>query len=151
MPFIENVGREDIKTAIHSDAGENSMLIQISDVGASQPTPLKSFKEIYQFNFEDVEDDSPGAITDEQAEKIAHLLRRAVELRMNVIVHCHAGIFRSGAVVECGEFIGMTPSDRFRDPNRRVYKKVMRALGHDVIEPPSSAFAACFYNRAHDF
>jgi protein tyrosine phosphatase len=48
---------------------------------------------------------------------------------MNVLVHCHAGICRSGAVVEVGTILGFTPTERFRLPNLRVKHKMMKALG----------------------
>jgi len=48
---------------------------------------------------------------------------------MNVIVHCHAGICRSGAVVEVASMMGFTPTDRYRQPNMRVKQKMMKVLG----------------------
>ena len=57
---------------------------------------------------------------------------------MNVLVHCHAGICRSGAVVEVGEIMGFTPTDRFRAPNLLVKHRMMKALGltYDSEEKP---------------
>ena len=49
--------------------------------------------------------------------------------RSNVLVHCHAGICRSGAVVEVGSMIGFTPTERYRQPNLRVKRKMMKELG----------------------
>lgn len=147
--FIENASRFDIGTAMHADAGVNSMLIQISDIISEHPTPLKKFKEVHQFNFEDIEEDEEWAISDEQAQEIANLLRRAYENNMNVIVHCHAGLCRSGAVVECGIFLGFNPPDRLRLPNTLVKKKIMKALGHEINEN-TSVFADEFYNRSFD-
>ncbi len=150
--FIENASRFDVSTAMHADAGENSMLIQISGYDEDHPVPLKKFKEVHQFQFEDIEsEDDPRfvAISDEQAHEIANLLRRAKENNMNVIVHCHAGLCRSGAVVECGIFIGFNPPDRIRLPNTLVKKKIMKALGHEINEN-TSVFAQEFYNRGFD-
>jgi protein-tyrosine phosphatase len=48
---------------------------------------------------------------------------------MNVVVHCHAGICRSGAVVEVASMMGFTPADRLRIPNMRVKHKMMQVLG----------------------
>ena len=45
------------------------------------------------------------------------------------MVHCHAGICRSGAVVEIGSMLGFTATDRFRQPNLRVKHKMMKVLG----------------------
>lgn len=90
--FIENVSRFDVGTGQHTDAGVNSMLIQISDTNADHPTPKMVFKEVYQFRFEDIEEDTEFAITGLQAKMIADLLKKAQENSMNVIVHCHAGL-----------------------------------------------------------
>lgn len=143
--FIENCSRFDIITGMHADAGENSMLIQISDIISEQPTPLKKFKEIHQFSFEDIEEDEEWAISNEQAQEIAELLRHAQKNHMNVIVHCHAGLCRSGAVVECGIMLGFNEPDRLRIPNTLVKKKIMQALGFEISEK-TSAFNPDFAN-----
>lgn len=127
--FIENVSRADILAGTHSDAGPNSMLIQISGVISEHPTSLRAFKEIHQFNFEDIEEDEEWACTDPQAAQLASLLRHAMDNQMNVIVHCHGGLSRSGAVVEAGILIGFNPTDRLRLPNALVRSKLFKALG----------------------
>lgn len=147
--FIENASRFDVSTGFHSDAGENSMLIQISDILSEHPTPKMKFKEIYGFRFEDTEEDTEEAISDKQAQEIADLLRKAKNQHMNVIVHCHAGLCRSGAVVECGLFLGFNPPDKIRIPNTLVKKKIMKELGYESNEH-TSAFAQDFYNRCFD-
>ena len=72
---------------------------------------------------------SEFAITDEQAAKLVQLLQHAWEHRMNVVVHCHAGICRSGAVCEVGVMMGFNDCERFRAPNLLVKHKMMRVLG----------------------
>jgi len=59
---------------------------------------------------------------------------------MNVVVHCHAGICRSGAVTEVATMMGFTATDRFRQPNLRVKHKMMKVLGltYDAEEKHSS-------------
>jgi predicted protein tyrosine phosphatase len=117
--------------------GPNAMLIQIMDPPGNFPTPKHSFKEVHQFDFLDIEDSDvkmdPNmgefAITDEQAAELARLLQHALDNSMNVLVHCFAGICRSGAVCEVGTILGFTATDRFRQPNLRVKHKMMRALG----------------------
>jgi hypothetical protein len=52
-----------------------------------------------------------------------------MDMNMNVLVHCHAGICRSGAVVEVGTMLGFTATERFRMPNLRVKHKMMKVLG----------------------
>jgi len=148
--FIQNVSKIDISRGHHFDAGENSMLIQIMDPGEDFPIPLYNFKETHRFEFLDIEYDGKTnmgdgsmslmgefAITDEQAKEIASLLKHAKENNMNVIAHCHAGVFRSGAVTEVGIMLGFSDTETFRCPNRLVKKKLLKALGmpHSNKEP----------------
>jgi predicted protein tyrosine phosphatase len=136
--WIENVSWDDIKNGWHSDMGENCMLIQIADPNTFFPKPKHIFKEIHQFEFLDAidQDGFPESekISDEQARQIVLLLQKALDNSMNVIVHCHAGIFRSGAVVEVASIIGFTPTERLRIPNERVKHKMMKALGWNKLE-----------------
>ncbi len=44
--FIENASRFDVSTGFHYDTGENSMLIQISDLLSEHSTPKMKLKEI---------------------------------------------------------------------------------------------------------
>jgi predicted protein tyrosine phosphatase len=142
--WIENVSWDDVKNGWHSEMGENAMLIQIADPATFFPSPKKSFKEVHQFEFLDAEDGDPwpeeAMISDEQAAELVRLLQHALDRSMNVLVHCHAGICRSGAVVEVGSIMGFTPTDRFRQPNLRVKHRMMRVLGltYDADEKQTS-------------
>ena len=142
--FIENVSKSDVFNGHHFDAGPNSMLIRIQDPATEFGKIKYPFKEVYEFEFLDAEDadgfEDECKIQDEQAAEIIRLLQRAQENRMNVVVHCHAGICRSGAVVEVAIMMGFTPSDRFRQPNLRVKHKMMKVLGltYDSDEKSSS-------------
>ena len=133
--WIENVSWDDVKNGWHTDMGINSMLIQIADPASFFPKPKRQFKDIHQFEFLDAEDsdiDCYGEeplISDSQAETLVDLLKHAYKNKMNVLVHCHAGICRSGAVVEVASMMGFTPTDRYRQPNLRVKHKMMKALG----------------------
>jgi predicted protein tyrosine phosphatase len=150
MPWIENIPLENVAKGQHHDCGENSMLIQISDYDMAFPTPKHKFKEVHQFTFLDVEDDgeteligrvidlSEFAITNAQAEQLVRLLQHAQENRMNVVVHCHAGICRSGAVAEVGVMMGFNDCERFRAPNLLVKHKMMRVLGWTYDEQEKS-------------
>jgi predicted protein tyrosine phosphatase len=131
--WIENVSMSAVHLGHHSDLGTNTMLIRIQDP-ATEFCPTKySFKEVYCFEFLDAEDedgfDEDFKITDSQAKEIVMLLQHALETNMNVLVHCHAGICRSGAVVEIGSIMGFTPTERYRQPNLRVKSKMMKAMG----------------------
>ena len=146
MPWIENVSWDDVKNGWHTDMGENSMLIQIANPASFFPEPKKQFKQVYQFEFLDAEDSDierygeEPLISDLQAKQLVVLLKYAFENHTNVLVHCHAGICRSGAVVEVGSIMGFTPTDRFRHPNLRVKHKMMKCLGwtYDSDEQPTS-------------
>ena len=136
MPWIQNVAKSDISTGHHIDPGPNAMLIQICDPPGDfpEPLPVYRFRETHQFEFLDVEEtdlvpDEAMRCSQEQANKLVHLLQHALEHRMNVIVHCHAGLCRSGAVVDVGIQLGFNDTERFRAPNLLVKHRMMRALG----------------------
>jgi hypothetical protein len=48
---------------------------------------------------------------------------------MNVVVHCFAGICRSGAVCEGGVMMGFNDTERYRSPNLLVKHRMMKVLG----------------------
>ncbi len=131
--WIQNVSMSDIKQGFHIDPGFNSMLIQIVDPAYEFPVPKYAFREVHQFEFLDAErgDNFPdeAKITDAQAQELVRLLQHAQEQRMNVIVHCHAGVCRSGAVCEVGVIMGFRDTESFRSPNLLVKHKMMKALG----------------------
>jgi protein tyrosine phosphatase len=99
------------------------------------------FKEVHQFEFLDLEKNDPWGeefkITDLQAEQLVALLEKAMLHRMNVIVHCVAGVCRSGAVCEIGVMMGFDDTEVFRSPNLLVKHKMMKQLGwaYDEDEP----------------
>jgi predicted protein tyrosine phosphatase len=133
--FIENVSKQDVALGWHMDAGPNAMLIRIQDPATffGKIARAEMFKEIHEFEFLDAEDEDgfedECKIQDEQAAELVRLLKHAQENHMNVVVHCHAGICRSGAVVEVASMMGFTPADRLRIPNMRVKHKMMKVLG----------------------
>jgi predicted protein tyrosine phosphatase len=133
MPWIENIAASDVSLGFHHDCGPNSMLISICDPAGWRPEAKQQFKERHNFEFLDAEDDDrepeESKITDAQAEQIVALLHRALENRMNVVVHCTAGICRSGAVVEVGVMMGFNDCEKYRQPNLRVKHKLMKQLG----------------------
>ena len=141
MPWIQNVALADIPKGNHIRVGENSMLIQIVDPAMQFPTPLYKFKEVHQFEFLDLEvGDKWGEefkVTDEQAAKLVQLLQHALASRMDVVVHCVAGVCRSGAVCEVGVMMGFQDTEAYRSPNLMVKHKMMKVLGwtYDENEP----------------
>jgi hypothetical protein len=141
-PWIQNIGLGDVRKGFHIDAGINSMLIQIVDPDMEFPTPMHTFKETHQFKFLDIEAkdeclDETMRCSQEQANELVRLLQHALENHMNVVVHCHAGVCRSGAVCEIGVMLGFRDTEVFRSPNLLVKHRMMRALGwaYDENEP----------------
>jgi protein tyrosine phosphatase len=141
MPWIQNVAMADIPKKHHVAVGENSMLIQIVDPAMEFPKPAHEFKEVHKFEFLDLEvNDLWGEefkVTDEQAGRLVALLQHALDNRMDVIVHCVAGVCRSGAVCEVGVMMGFKDTEVFRSPNLMVKHKMMKVLGwtYDENEP----------------
>jgi predicted protein tyrosine phosphatase len=134
MPWIENVAAADIPTGFHHAAGENSMLISIVDPAGWRPEAKHQFKERHNFEFLDVEEkdkvlEEAMKCSHEQAAELVGLLQYALDNHMNVVVHCYAGICRSGAVCEVGVMMGFDDTNRFRAPNLLVKHRMMRVLG----------------------
>lgn len=147
MNFIQNVSMGTIAKGQHMDAGGRGILIQIGDPGAAFPIPKFIFEQIHKFEFLDIDDKEFFSLktgvkisatqipewefrmTEEQAKDIVSILRQGLEEKRNVIVHCHAGICRSGAVAEVGEMLGFQPGHTSRIPNVWVKKLLMKELG----------------------
>ena len=137
MPWIQNVALSDIEKGLHFDPQNNTILIQIVDHDMEFPTPKYKFIETHQYKFLDVDEDQyEHAIKQDQADSIAGVLIHAKEKGYNVIVHCVAGICRSGAVCEVGVIMGFEDTHYHRTPNFLVKKKIMNALGLTYEEEP---------------
>lgn len=130
MPFIENVSLDDARKAWHFDPGPNSLLIRIVDPDMEFGQVKFPFKETAKFKFLDVEDHDVGdKITEDDAEHIVRRLIRARNNHMNVIVHCVAGICRSGAVAEFAiAALGFQDTEKYRQPNLRVKRMLFEAF-----------------------
>lgn len=132
--YIQNVSLADVTNGTHRGVGDNTMLIQIVDPDMVFPVPKQIFKESHQFKFLDLERDDEcidptWKISDSQAEQLVGLLQHALENRMDVIVHCVAGVCRSGAICEVGVMMGFDDTGVFRNPNLLVKHKMMKVLG----------------------
>lgn len=140
MPTIQNISRREAASGQYNfDASVPSVLIQIVDLGMDFPVSPHVFKKTFGFEFLDVDDTERdltlyevGQISWDQAANLVDILIDALDSDMNVVVHCNAGISRSGAVVEIGEMIGFDHCPRFRAPNLLV-KSRMRTILEDRI------------------
>lgn len=134
MPWIQNISLSEVIKGHHFDPGVNAMLIQIVDPGVEFPEPKYQFRERHQFNFLDIEAndysiDEAWRCSQAQADELVRLLQHGLDNGMNVVVHCHAGVCRSGAVAEVGVLMGFQDTEGFRSPNLLVKHRMMESLG----------------------
>lgn len=129
MPWIQNYSLADVVAGNHRRAN-GGVLIRISDpdVNLRKANLEDDFGVIHHFWFYD-HDYSEGGITQSQGDMIASILTDCLQSNTSIIVHCTAGICRSGAVVECAKMIGFDVLRDNRIPNVRVKKAIMYALG----------------------
>ena len=146
-PFIQNVSRRCIELGDHLIGEDNwysditkvrylrdTVLISISDPDQQPPIPYYSFKTSLYLDFLDLEENQmPEAeslkISYEDAEKIIKFLQDALDNGYNVVVHCTAGVCRSGAVAEVGTMMGFRETGAYRQPNLMVKRYLMKVLG----------------------
>jgi len=132
MPKIENCSWIDFQNGNYRIHPIGAIAIQIVDPHDTPPEPSEDvFHSRHVFEFLDAEKGTQffpedNLINNTQAEKIAMLLRLAIEEDHDVLVHCVAGMCRSGAVVEVAEMIGFDECFRYRFPNNRVKSKLMK-------------------------
>lgn len=106
-------------------------MIQITDPGTVPPETKYSFAEKHHFQFHDTDcpKDDEVAFSEDDAKAIVDILKKALDNNQAVIVHCHAGLCRSGAVTEVGIMMGFEDTKRTRMSNRRVKFLLMTELG----------------------
>lgn len=129
MPNITNVSQEAVRVGDHPPA---QILIQITDPDRRFVTPENHFPEIHQYKFADAdtgEVPQEQLFTATQARSIVQVLQQAHKQDKDIVVHCVAGVCRSGAVVEVAEMMGFTPEHSNRIPNRLVKYTLMKQLG----------------------
>lgn len=88
--------------------------------------------ETHHFVFGDLDENQPSAIQSSQADQIVTILKTAQEAQHNVLVHCVAGVSRSGAVAQFAvDFLGFEDANHQRNwriPNAAVLKALKRSL-----------------------
>lgn len=129
--FIQNVAYVDIPKGNFKQS-KDMMLISICDSDSMFHHPKTSFpfRIRHDIEFNDVEDPKePSACTQHQANDLVRWLQEAKDLKLDVIVHCTAGLCRSGAVVEVGVgFMGFEDTGTVRIPNQLVKQRMLLTL-----------------------
>jgi predicted protein tyrosine phosphatase len=136
MPFIQNISIADTIAGVHRPAGGNAMLIRILDLEDwDVKDPAHPFNDVRVFRFDDLTADwaDPAKFArrgprQEHADDILLALSEAHERGMNVIVHCRAGVARSGAVSLVGELVfGFDAVGSPRNPNSSLVAMMLRS------------------------
>ena len=134
--WIQNVSMADVINGHHFFEQHKTILIQIQDVGTwkfADPLYKDKFVSIHQFEFMDHDDPhDANNISVDQAEQIAQILTSAKQKQHNIVVHCHAGLCRSGAVAEVGVMMGFQDTEMIRHPNVLVKNRIKECLGMSV-------------------
>lgn len=132
MPYIKNASMQAIKDGLAVDTS-NAVLIQITDICYEPPKPANEFLAVYTFEFMDIDKGDPRfkdiGISLWQAADMIDILKHCLKHGYDVIVHCHAGLCRSGAVAEVGVMMGFEDTGAVRQPNSTVKWSLMKELG----------------------
>jgi protein tyrosine/serine phosphatase len=81
--------------------------------------------------FADIDDNSSG-FTDKDAERVVNFVQESFVKRKDVVVHCFAGISRSGAVAKfVNEYWGLGDEflEAYAGHNRHIFYKLLEAAG----------------------
>lgn len=129
MPWIANVGEGAAEKWVPD---EHTVCISISEPG--RKVRLPRFADLIREHFQDYDSEWPeGAalFTSTHAARIARFARKHRDAGKNILVHCAAGVSRSGAVAEAllAAFPEYEDKGWPRHPNGRVLSAMKRALG----------------------
>lgn len=81
--------------------------------------------------FQDIDDNSSG-FTDKDAQRVINFVQESVVKRKDIVVHCFAGISRSGAVAKfVNEHWGLGDEylETYQGHNRHIYYKLLENAG----------------------
>ena len=136
MTWVQNVSLKDAITGMHYFVPHKTVLIRIQDFGQTDFKPVlyhNQFVEVHKFCFNDNDDpDDISNITVEQAKLIANILKNCKEKEYNIVVHCIAGLCRSGAVADVGILYGFEDTETKKIPNMLVKNRLKEELGLTV-------------------
>ena len=145
MPWITNVSYKQVLDGDHP-YDPNTVLIRIRDWSHEFEKPHHTFISEHQFHFLDVERDSELVelgITRKDAADIVNILAKAYSNNQNVLVHCNAGLCRSGAVTEIGTVMGFTDLKKPRIPNSMVKYFLLLELGLTYEDDEETNVVGC--------
>lgn len=131
MPWIMNRGEEWVA---QMEPEPGTVCVSITEPGRRAKLPR--FDDLLRMEFQDYDGErkySEGAalFTPNHAARLARFLRKHRDAGKNIVVHCAAGISRSGGVVEAALEAFHEYEDRgwARFPNGHVKRLTKRALG----------------------
>lgn len=139
---IQFVDRETAKKAIANGELNNCQFISVSD-DQQESDEIRSLyngatfensEAIYSV-FQDVED-LRGGFTLETAGDIVHVIGDAHRHRRDIVVHCFAGISRSGAIAKfANEYLALEDEylNNYRGHNLWVFETLMEAAGVETL------------------
>lgn len=138
MPKIVNLSMSDVVQGRFPDwCDQNTILVQIQDVDHAPTARFANVKKrgrfvrVVQMRFDDVDNYTVKyytPISDDQAKQLADIIKLAKDANLNIAVHCHAGLCRSGAVVEAAVRYGFDDPKKDRFPNKLVLQKLTQLL-----------------------
>lgn len=136
--WIQNVPKAAIPKGEHAFIPGKTALISILDPAATPPERKCEFTDVLQVEFLDVDEESEVSIQPHHAIEILNFLKKCQETQTNVVVHCTAGICRSGGVASAAEILGFRwrkPADFHYAPNLLVKRMILiRAMEMDEDE-----------------
>ena len=141
--YIANLSKDDVEDEYYIPP-EDTVLISITDnCCEAKIANEEGWKHIFRFQFEDLEKEQvlhlikageelpiwARFISTIQAKQIAEILINNVN-KSNIIVHCHAGVSRSGAVTQVGLDIGygLFNFSNLRTVNNTVYSEIKKHI-----------------------
>jgi len=131
MKFTANFPRVAIEQGIPFVVGDNDWLISIPDCDTPDANVANSFGRVLFLHFDDTEQlNDRNAIQSDDVNKIVDFINQANQREASVWVNCHAGICRSGAIVEVLKMLGWTVAESWliapRIPNQLVFQSVRK-------------------------
>lgn len=123
---VQNIGRREFEQGWYKLDPRNTLLISIND--PCQEPPSAIYKNMFEgylvCHFLDIEEKQEFSVTEENAFNIVAIVQLAINHNLNILVHCNAGICRSGAVAELCEALGFEYVGNYKQPNLLVKKKL---------------------------